>query len=148
MTTLKNEIAINASIEKVWSILSDLAALGQYDPTVLRSELIPTENSGVSAKRKVFMKDGKNWFEEKVTIWQPGSALQFQLTNCTFPIQSLKHSYSFSSNGSQTVVQQVMEYKVKFGLIGKLMDRMMIRKQSDKGVKLFMNGLKNHVETT
>jgi ligand-binding SRPBCC domain-containing protein len=146
MTTLKNEISINAPVEKVWSVLSDLAVLEKYDPTVLKSELISAEKSGVGAKRKVYMKDGKNWFEEKITIWQLNKALTIQLTNCTFPINRLKHSYTFLSDGSNTIVKQVMEYEVKFGLLGQLMDWLMIRKQSDKGIKLFMAGLKKFVE--
>lgn len=146
MTTLKNEISINAPVKRVWAILSDLKLLEKYDPTVLKSELISAEKSGVGAKRKVYMKDGKNWFEEKVTQWQPDHALTIQLTNCTFPINSLKHSYSFSSNGGVTIVRQVMEYEVKFGLLGKIMDWLMIKKQSDKGIKLFMGGLKKIVE--
>ena len=146
MAKLHNEIIINAPVERIWAVLSDLAALERYDPTVLKSELLSTEKTGIGAKRKVYMKDGKNWFEEKVTVWQPNCALTIQLTNCTFPIKRLKHSYSFSSVANGTLVKQVMEYEVKFGLLGKLMDWLMIRKQSDKGIKLFMAGLKKIVE--
>lgn len=146
MAKLHNEIMINASVEKIWSVLSDLAVLEKYDPTVLKSELISAEKTGLGAKRKVYMKDGKNWFEEKVTVWQPNHALTIQLTNCTFPINGLTHSYSFSTGTNYTAVKQVMEYKVKFGLLGKLMDWIMIKKQSDKGIKLFMAGLKQFVE--
>lgn len=146
MTTLKNEITINAPIEKIWAVLSNLAVLEKYDPTVFKSELISNEKTGLGAKRKVHMMDGKNWFEEEVTIWQPNNALTFQLTACTFPIDGLKHSYSFSSDGNNTTIRQVMEYKVKFGLLGKLIDWLVIKKQSDKGIKLFMGGLKKHIE--
>ncbi len=147
MTKLYNEIRINAPVGEIWSVLSDLEALEKYDPTVLRSELIPGARTGLGAKRKVHMKDGKNWFEEKVTEWRPGEALVIQLTDCTFPIKGLKHSYSFSQVGGGTVVKQVMEYEVKFGLLGRLMDSVMIRQQSDKGIKLFMAGLKSIVES-
>ena len=146
MATLKNEIVIKAPVEKIWAVLSDLPLLEKYDPTVLKSELVSTEASGIGAKRKVYMKDGKNWFEEKVTLWQPNEALTIRLTNCTFPINGLQHSYSFSSIGNNTTVRQVMIYDVKFGVLGKIMDWLMIRKQSDKGIKLFMSGLKDIVE--
>lgn len=147
MTTLHNEITVNASIEKVWDILSNLEALDKYDPTVKKSALISSEKSGVGAKRKVNMKDGKNWFEEKITAWKPNETLTYQLTDCSFPINGLKHSYSFQKTGNQTRVIQVMEYKVKFGLLGKLLDRLMIRKQTDNGIKKFFAGLKNYAET-
>jgi hypothetical protein len=40
-----------------------------------------------------------------------------------------------------------MQYTVKFGLLGKLLDAMMIKKQSDTGIKKFFAGLKSYVET-
>ena len=146
MATIHNEIIVNASVEKVWSILTDLELLEKYDPTVKKSTLISTEKTGIGAKRKVDMLDGKNWFDEKVTVFKPNEALTYQLTECSFPIKELRHSYDFERIGNQTKVKQVMEYKVKFGLLGKLLDSMMIRKQSDGGIKKFFGGLKAYAE--
>ncbi len=39
-----------------------------------------------------------------------------------------------------------MEYTVKFSLWGRLFDRVMMRKQSDKGIKQFFAGLKSYLE--
>ena len=147
MATIHNEITVNASVEKVWSILTDLELLEKYDPTVKKSTLISTEKTGIGAKRKVDMLDGKNWFDEKITVFKPNEALTYQLTECSFPIKELRHSYNFERIGTQTKVKQVMEYTVKFGLLGKLLDSMMIRKQSDGGIKKFFKGLKTYTET-
>ncbi len=147
MATIHNEITVNASIEKIWSMLTNLELLDQYDPTVKKSTLLSTEKTGIGAKRKVLMLDGKNWFDEKVTVFKPNEELTYQLTDCSFPIKGLTHSYSFEKVGNQTKVKQVMQYTVKFGLLGKLMDAMMIRKQSDTGIKKFFDGLKSYAET-
>ncbi|MEK6782406.1 MAG: SRPBCC family protein [Bacteroidota bacterium] len=147
MATIHNEITVNASIDKVWAMLTDLELLDQYDPTVKKSTLVSTEKTGIGAKRKVHMLDGKNWFDERVTVFKANEALTYQLTDCSFPIKGLQHSYSFEKVGSQTKVKQVMEYTVKFGLLGKLLDAMMIRKQSDTGIKKFFAGLKSYAET-
>ena len=147
MATIHNEITVNASVEKVWSILTDLELLEKYDPTVKKSTLISTEKTGIGAKRKVDMLDGKNWFDEKITVFKPNEALTYQLTECSFPIKELRHSYNFERIGTQTKVKQVMEYTVKFGLLGKFLDSMMIRKQSDGGIKKFFKGLKTYTET-
>ncbi len=146
MATIKNEITINAPIEKIWSLLTDLEMLDKYDPTVKKATLISTEKTGIGAKRKVNMLDGKNWFDEKITVFKNNEDLTYQLTDCTFPMKNLKHSYSFEKIGTQTKVKQVMEYTVKFGLFGKLLDALMIRKQSDIGIKKFFSGLKNYAE--
>ena len=147
MTRLLNEITINAPVEKIWNILSNPELVDKYDPTVKSSTLISNEKSGIGAKRKVLMLDGKNWFEEKITVFQPNQALTYQLTDCSFPIKGLQHSYSFERAGNQTRVKQIMEYSVKYGLLGKLLDGIMIRKQSDNGIKKFFSGLKSFAET-
>ena len=147
MATIHNEIIVNAGIDKVWTILADLELLEKYDPTVKKSTLLSSERTGIGAKRKVLMLDNKNWFDEKVIVFKPNEALAYQLTDCSFPIKELQYSYSFEKIGKQTKVKQVMQYTVKFGLLGKLLDGMMIRKQSDAGIKKFFTGLKSFVET-
>ena len=146
MTTLTNRITVNASMQELWSVLSNLEELDQYDPTVKKSTITSTHRTGLGAARKVLMRDGKNWFEEKVTEFEPGKALCYQLTDCSFPIHGLRHSYRFKPAPNGTEVEQVMEYTVKFGLLGKLMDRLMIRKQTSAGIQKFFAGLKAHVE--
>ena len=147
MATIHNEITVNASIDKIWNILTDLELLDRYDSTVKKSTLVSAEKTGMGAKRKVDMRDGKNWFEEKIILFKPNEALTYQLTDCSFPIKGLKHSYRFEKISNQTKIEQVMEYTVKFGLLGKLLDSLMIRKQSDNGIKKFFAGLKSYAET-
>jgi ribosome-associated toxin RatA of RatAB toxin-antitoxin module len=146
MTTLQNEIIIDAPVEKIWEALSNIENLDKFDPTVKKSTSISMEKSGFGAKRKVDMLDGKNWFEEKVTVFKPQEALTYELTDCSFPMEGLSHSYSFESVGNQTKVKQIMIYTVKFGLLGRILDSLMIRKQTSAGIVKFFNGLKQFTE--
>lgn len=146
MTELHNEIIINGKVEDIWETLNTVDILDQYDPTVKKSTATSDTKSGLGASRKVEMKDGKNWFEEKCTISEPNKALQFELTACSFPVHSLNHTYRFEENGNQVKVKQIMKYQMKFGFFGKIMDALIIKKQSDKGIKLFLAGLKKHIE--
>ena len=146
MSTLINSITIDAPIDRIWSILTDLELLDKTDPTVKKANLISEIKTGLHAKRKVLMQDGKNWFDEMITVFNPNEKLVYQLTDCSFPIKGLKHTYSFEIIGNQTKVQQVMEYTVKFGLMGVLLDKIMIGKQFNSGINLFLNGLKTYAE--
>jgi ligand-binding SRPBCC domain-containing protein len=146
MATIHNEIIIKAPAEKIWSVLATPDLLEKYDPTVSKSSLISDVKTNRGAKRKVEMRDGKNWFEEVITVCQPAESLTHELTACSFPVHKLKHSYSFQNLDGQTKVQQIMEYTVKFGIFGKIMDLLIIRKQSDNGVKKFFAGLKSYIE--
>lgn len=146
MSILINSINIDAHVDTIWNILTDLELLDKTDPTVKKATLISEIKTGLHAKRKVLMQDGKNWFDEMITVFNPNEELDYQLTDCSFPIKGLKHTYSFEIIGNQTKVQQVMEYTVKFGLIGVLLDKIMIGKQFNLGINLFLNGLKTYAE--
>lgn len=146
MAIIYNESIINAPIERIWEALSNIEELDKYDPTVKKSTAVSKIKHGIGAKRKVDMTDGKNWFEEVCTVWKPNEALTYELTACSFPVHKLKHSYSFLQTSGQTKVKQVMEYSVKFGILGKLLDAMIIRNRSDQGIKKFFRGLKLFIE--
>lgn len=146
MSTIHNEIIINAPVERIWNILGTPDLLEKYDPTIKNSVLVSNEKTGLGAKRKINMLDGKNWFEEKITVFNPTNSMTYELTACSFPIKSLKHTYNLEKVGNGVRVKQKMEYEVKFGLLGKLMDKLMMRKQFDSGIKKFFSGLKLFAE--
>ncbi len=145
MTVLENSIRIKATPEKVWSVLGTLDALDKYDPGVKQSVVLNGVREGVGAARQCDLTPG-GWFRERVTEWKPTTSLAFELVECTLPVKVLRHSYRFHVDGAETVVTQRMEYELKFGPIGKLMDAMMVRRKWDDGIKGFFAGLKRHVE--
>ncbi|MFK5880487.1 MAG: SRPBCC family protein [Flavobacteriaceae bacterium] len=145
MAKLHNEIMINAPIEKIWEALTVVDKLDNYDPTVKKSTAISKNKSGIGASRKVDMLDGKNWFEETCTVSKTYEALTFELTACSFPVKSLKHDYSFHSIGNKIKVVQIMNYQMKFGLLGKLMG-VMLKPKWNKGVNEFLGGLRQYSE--
>lgn len=125
-------------------MLADPARLDQYDPVTKKSELISEIANGLGAERKCETSTG--WFKDKITEYQPHERLTFTLTGCNQPMKSLVHSYTLKKIGNQTEVSQVMTYTMKFGMIGKLMDTLMGKRQSDKQIKRFFKGLKEYIE--
>ncbi|MGH9659438.1 MAG: SRPBCC family protein [Bryobacteraceae bacterium] len=146
MTVLENSIRIEAPPEKVWSVLSSLDALDPYDPGITKSEIVTPSREGLGSARRCDLTPG-GWFKEKVADWRPNESLSFELFECTLPVRRLKHSYTLTPDGSGTLVRQRMEYDLKFGPVGKLMDAIMVRKKWDAGIKGFFAGLKHYVET-
>lgn len=100
MTLLHNEIEIAAPIETIWESLSNIEELEKYDPTVKRSAATSQAKSGKGAARRVDMLDGKNWFEETCTHWQPNQGITYELTACSFPVSKLQHSYGRAEQSS------------------------------------------------
>lgn len=145
MTTILNHIDIDATPQQVWDVLADLDALADYDPFVETSTLIGDQHEGVGAQRKCTVKP-MNWFQEQVTIWEPVERLQYTIIDCNLPTRDLTHSYTITAYGATTRVEQVMNYEMRGGPAGRLLDRLVVRRKSDKQIKGFFVGLKEHVE--
>ena len=147
MTVLENSIRIQAPPERVWLALGKLDALDQYDPGVKKSQILSGPTDGVGASRQCDLAPG-GWFRERVTEWQPHEAIAFELFECTLPVKRLEHRYTLTPEGGATLVEQHMEYELKFGPLGWLMDAIMVRRKWNTGIKGFFAGLKRHVERT
>jgi ligand-binding SRPBCC domain-containing protein len=145
MTVLENAIRIDATPERVWSVLASLDALAKYDPGVSKSELVSSTKEGPGAARRCDLAPG-GWFKERVAEWRPNEAISFELYECTLPVRSLRHSYRLVHDADGTIVHQRMEYELKFGLLGKLLDAVMVRRRWSAGIRAFFAGLKRHVE--
>lgn len=142
MTTLKNEIIINAPIEKIWKELSILDRLALYDPGAKESKVLTQNKKGEGAKRRVEMNDGKNWFEETCTVYEENNDLKYELNACSFPVHNLFHRYKFEKIGEDTYkVVQTQSYKMKYGILGNILG-IAIKSKWNKGIKDFLQGLK------
>ncbi len=143
MPTLENSIIIDAPLGVIWNFLSEMDKLALYDPAVASSKVLSDTKTGVGSTRRVEMKDYKNWFEEKCTLYQPEEALEFQLTACSFPVDSLKHVYTFNKiNHNKYQVTQHQTYQMKYGILGWIMGAL-IKTRWNKGIKSFLKGLKD-----
>jgi ligand-binding SRPBCC domain-containing protein len=145
MTVLENSIRIDAPPEKVWSALASLEVLDRYDPGVAKAEIVSQTREGPGSARRCDLRPG-GWFKERISEWRPHEALAFELYECTLPVRRLRHSYRLVPDGSGTVVQQRMEYQLRFGPVGKLLDAVVVKRKWIAGIKGFFAGLKRYVE--
>lgn len=145
MTVLTNTIHIEAPPERVWEALAKLDALHEYDPGIVKSALRGERRAGLGADRQCDIKAG-GWFRERVTVWEPGKALEFTLYDCTLPVRRLRHHYTLRAENGGTRVDQTQEYTLKYGPLGAVLDALVVRRKWDAGVKSFFAGLKEYVE--
>ena len=145
MTVIENTVEIAVPPERVWKVLGTLDALERYDPGVARSRITSKERTGVGATRQCDLKP-RGWFRERVTVWEPERSLGFELFDCTLPVKRLRHEYVLTAVGSGTRVQQRMEYRLKFGPLGSLLDTAIVHRRWRAGIALFLRGLKQIAE--
>jgi len=145
VTVLEASIEIAAPPARVWAVLGTLDALERYDPGITRSKVLSTARTGIGATRQCDLKPG-GWFRERVTAWEPERALGFELFECTLPVKRLKHDYVLTPMPEGTRVDQRMEYRLKLGPLGVLLDAAYVRRRWRAGIDSFLRGLKQLAE--
>lgn len=146
MTTLHHEVKINAPLEKVWNVLADLEAVQYYNPLVVQTRYTSDNREGVGASRHCDFKP-KGFSQERVTDWIPRQLLGMEVVDSSFPMRFTKWKTHLAAEGKGTRVTQDLEYGMKFGLLGELLNKLMMKKKYDGILAEIFTGLKNHVET-
>jgi hypothetical protein len=146
MTTLRHEIRIQAPLDAVWrAIAGDLTTVQHYNQMVSSARFLTEQHEGIGAMRRCELKP-KGFVEERVWDWSPNRAIGLEVTASEWPIVFMKWKTEISGDGKATVASQEMNYKLKFGPIGALMDALMMRRKLDSGICDVFE-IKRYVET-
>jgi carbon monoxide dehydrogenase subunit G len=145
MTTLRHQVRIQARAEDVWKALADLLAVQHYNPMVRSVRYISDRREGVGATRRCEL-EPKGWVEERVWDWSPNREIGFEVAASEWPLVFMKWKTELQQDGAATLVSQEMNYKMKFGPLGAIMDALIMRRKLDKGVQEIFQNLKRYVE--
>ncbi len=63
------------------------------------------------------------------------------IVECNLPTKNLTHTYTLEATSVGTRVTEVMRYDTKFGPFGRLLDRLVLRPTTEKGINGFLAGL-------
>ncbi len=147
MTTLKHEVSVAADVETVWRTLSDLLAVKQHNTSVVSVHLLTDKTTGIGAARRCEMKT-KDWVEENVWAFDPPHAIGLEVTASSWPVAFMKWRTELYADGSNTLIRQEMNYKLKFGVLGLLLDKLVMRRKLNASVQEVFGNLKSYVEST
>ncbi len=145
MTTIHHELKANCPPEKVWALLSDLEAVQRYNPTVRRALLQGSLRSGVGAEHACELKP-KGRVVERVTHWEEGSALGLEVAESDWPIHFMRWITRVEPDGASTRITQSLEYKVKFGPLGWVLDNLVMKRKLTSTLDEVLGTLVKHAE--
>jgi hypothetical protein len=128
MTTIRHEIQANCATERVWALLSDLTAVERYNPGVRAATIEGTTRTGVGAMRACELVP-KGHVVERVTHWEELRALGLEVAESDWPIHFMRWVTRLEPNGSTTRITQDLEYRVKFGPLGWLLDTLVMKRK-------------------
>jgi ligand-binding SRPBCC domain-containing protein len=145
MTTLRHEVQIDAPLETVWKVLSNLAAVQEYNPLVASARVVSKQGDGVGATRRCELKP-KGFVEERVWSFDPPRSIGLEVAASDWPIVFMKWKTELEAKGDSTRMTQEMSYKLKFGPIGAMLDALVMKKKLDQSVSDVFGHLKRYVE--
>jgi ligand-binding SRPBCC domain-containing protein len=128
MTTIRHEIQANCPPARVWALLSDLTAVERYNPGVRAASVEGTPRAGVGARRAcVLLPKGR--VVERVTQWEDQRALGLEVAESDWPILFMRWVTRLEADGPRTRITQDLEYRVKFGPLGWLLDQLVMKRK-------------------
>ncbi len=136
---------IEAPTDRVWAALADIGSISVWNPGVRESHLTSDVDAALGATRHCDL-GGRNYLDEEVVEFIAGEALTMRITKTNLPFRQADIRFRLEPQGTATRVSVSPEYQMKLGPLGRLMDRLMVRRTYEKGMRALLRGLKNHVE--
>ena len=148
MTRLSSEICIQAQSTHVWCILADLGAIENFNPSVRASRYISEQRMGPGAARRCELRP-MGALEETIIEWKAGEAMTLKMHSWhrTPPFHTATVRFAIAPQGSATLASCEVNYCMKWGPFGRLIDRWMVRPKFRKVVAGIVQGLKHYCET-
>ncbi len=92
-------------------------------------------------RRRCFDHRGRGW-SETCTLWEEGRrySMQADTADYPYPLKKMQGTWAVEDIPGGTLIKMRFEYEPKYGLIGKIMDRLVIRRAfQDLCAKLLIN---------
>ncbi len=148
MSKITREVWIDAPQEQVWGILADFGNVYRINPNVPKSYLTSEQTEGVGTTRHCDFNMMGASVEERIVGWQENKAMQINIYAWSnLPgVNSMGAEFELEEEDGRTRLQGTLNYTMKYGPIGKIMDKMMTT-QNTKAWEAFIAGIKHYIET-
>ena len=145
MGSFERSIEIKAPVASVWEVLADIGSIADWNPGVVRSYVTGDRAGEVGAARHCDL-GGKNYLDEEVVEWDEGRLLTMRVVGSNMPMKTADIRFTLSAEGDGTAVTVAPDYSLKGGMLGVLMDTLVVRRMYIRGMESLLSGLKEHVE--
>lgn len=128
MTTLRHDITANCPPERVWAILADLEGVAGYNQTVAAARIRGPARTGLGAERECDLKPSGR-VVERVIAWEEGRVVGLEVVESDWPITFMRWTTSVEGQDGRARITQDLDYGVKFGPLGWLLDNLVMRRK-------------------
>ncbi|MCI0817515.1 MAG: SRPBCC family protein [Chloroflexi bacterium] len=146
MGSFATSVRIEAPKERVWEVLSDLGSIYKWNPGITHSYTTSEAATGENAMRQCDLPGG-GFLRERAFNWSEGEGFTIEIYETSLPMKESFVDFRATAEGEATVVKLKMDYKLKFGPVGALLDAVFVGRQARNGMAELLGGLKEYVET-
>jgi len=104
-------VCIDAPVERVWAVLSDLEAIHSW-VRAIRHSYCPEQRRGLGALRICELSQAT--LRETIVAWDEGRSFTYRGEGAPM-MKSAQNTWSVEAHGAQTLVTSVAEVEVKLG---------------------------------
>lgn len=147
MTVITVEQFVPRPRDEVFALLDDFGSIYRFNPVVETSPVPDgAKATGLGAERTCHFYDG-NHIKERVTEHVPGERLVVDIYQGSMPLRHAIATFTLADAPNGTLVTMQMDYALKGGVLGKVMDAVMVRRQFAANLAGLLAGLDAHMQT-
>lgn len=145
MRKLVDRIVIETPKEAVWDAMADFGSAAPWAPGMRESSLKGEKKTGVGTQRVLRHVWGFS-IEEIVTEWVDGAGYSFELVKAPFPMRDVCETWILRPDDNHALLTITVSYGMRLGLIGDLLDALLVKFLVAREIRMGISGLKHHVE--
>jgi uncharacterized protein YndB with AHSA1/START domain len=147
MNQLSTTATIHTPINLVWETIADVGKIAEWHPGVAQSPVLADNRTGLGATRRVEHYDGST-VVEKVTSLEEHRSVTVTMSEHTMPLSLGVATFAVEADGDdRTLVTMTMDYEMKYGPLGWLLNAVMLRRIMVKLLASVLAGLNHHLVT-
>ena len=141
MRTIEVEREIEAPRGDVWAVLADFPNIASWNTGVKSSFATSEATDGLGARRHCDLAP-MGALEETIQVWEPEARMDISIDSAKgLPIRHGLAKFTLQRSASGTHVSVVYSYEPEFGVLGRLMGRLVIDGQLTRGFNGFLKDL-------
>jgi ribosome-associated toxin RatA of RatAB toxin-antitoxin module len=147
MNQVSATTVVRSPIARVWETIADVGSIADWHPGVERSPVLSPNRTGLGATRRVELYNGSTAVEE-VTSQDEGRSVTVLMSEHTMPMKYAAATFEVKADGDdRTLVTFSMDYEMKYGPVGWLINALMLRGILNKLFPSVLDGLDHHLLT-
>lgn len=147
MIHFERSLEIDAAPDAVWAVVSSLMNIDEFAPQIKSVEALTEGEIGVGSKRRNHFENGGSIVEE-ITEWDADQRYH-RLQMSEMGSMPLEEGYSDikieEAEGGKSKVTWGMDYKMKYGVFGRLLGQTMMKMMMGKIIDGNLEGLAKKV---